>query len=120
MKNAIQELIVDAYGCKADLSDLKTLEKASRIAVTSVGAQIVTGCHHIFQPHGLTLCLILKESHFVLSTWPEHELAILNIFLCNEKMDTKQVWAQMKRVLRPTHEVFHPVVHEIRRRKEAA
>lgn len=111
----IQELIVDAYGCTPDLSDAKVLEKAARAAVESVGAQVVEVAVHRFQPHGLTLCLILKESHFIISTWPEHHFAITNIFLCNPEMSTRAVWEAFKPSLRPTKEIFHVVRHDIAR-----
>ncbi len=116
----VQELIVDAYGCSADLSDAKKLEKASREAVLSVGASIATSTCHAFQPHGLTLCLILKESHFILSTWPEHGLAIMNIFLCNPEMDAKKVWKKLQAVLKPTRFTMHHVDHLIASDKKAA
>ncbi len=113
MKNTVSELIVDAYGCRANLSDAKTLERAARAAVESVGARVAKSSCHKFQPHGITLCLILQESHFVLSTWPEYGLAIMNVFLCNEKMDARKVWEKMAEVLQPTHHVAHSVQHQV-------
>ena len=118
--NPIQELIVDAYGCEANLSDARALEKAARAAVAASGAKVVKSSFHEFQPHGVTLCLILQESHFVLSTWPEYKLAIVNIFLCNQKMDPKTVWKEMARTLKPTHETFHTVSHQVDTGKKAA
>ena len=109
----IRELIVDAYGCALDLSEPKRIEKAAREALEKEGATIVRTTHYDFQPHGLTLCFILKESHFVISTWPEHKMAIINIFLCNENMDTKKVWTQFSKALSPTHVQFHEVVHHV-------
>lgn len=109
----IQELIVDAYGCELELSDPERLEKAARLALEAEGATVVRTSHYKFQPHGLTLCLILKESHFIISTWPEYKMAIVNIFLCNEKMDTRRVWNAFSKSLMPGKVSFHSVVHEI-------
>ncbi len=113
MGNTVNELIVDAYGCAANLSDATLLEKAARAAVESVGARVAQSSCHRFQPHGITLCLILQESHFVLSTWPEHGLAIMNVFLCNETMDARKVWEKMAEVLKPTHHLAHTVRHQV-------
>lgn len=44
----------------------------------------VRKARHAFIPHGLTVALILKESHLVLSTWPEHRYAALSLQLCSE------------------------------------
>lgn len=109
----VTELIVDAYGCQADLSDLKQLEKAARASVEAVGASIAASTHYAFQPHGLTLCLVLKESHFIISTWPEHKLAIVNIFLCNPGMDAQKCWEIFSQAVQPENVVFHRVCHEI-------
>ncbi len=109
----VTELVVDAYGCGADLHDMKRLRKASEDAVRSVGAHIAHAEAHAFVPHGLTLCLILQESHLVLSTWPEHRLVIANFFLCNDKMDPKRVWAALEKFLKPERVVFHEIPHVI-------
>lgn len=111
--DTISELIVDAYGCEADLSDAKGIEAAARDAVEKVGATVATSICYPFQPHGLTLCLILMESHFVISTWPEHKLAIVNIFLCNGSMNARDTWDAMAMFLKPTRTVFHEVPHRV-------
>lgn len=109
----VTELIVDAQGCEADLSDTNRLIKAAREAAKAVGATIAEEACHRFQPHGLTLCLILKESHLIVSTWPEHQMAIVNIFLCNPEMNTQKAWEALSRVLKPTRTTFHSVEHKI-------
>lgn len=109
----IRELIVDAYGCKTDLSDVRAIEKAARKAVEGEGATVVEVSYHEFQPHGLTLCLILKESHFIISTWPEFQMAIVNIFLCNSGMDAGRVWKNFSISLKPTQYKSHEVLHEV-------
>lgn len=35
-----------------------------------------------FQPRGATCVLILAESHIAVSTWPEHQLAHVDVFTC--------------------------------------
>ncbi len=111
--NVIHELIVDAYGCRGDLHHLESLERAARDAVEAVGATVASSSHFRFQPHGLTLCLILKESHLIVSTWPEHKLVIVNVFLCNPKMDANQVWKALETYLQPKSSILHNVSHQI-------
>ena len=109
----VQELIVDAYGCTGDLSHADRFKRMFRDAAKCVGATIVETVRHQFVPHGLTVCAILKESHFIVSTWPEHELVITNIFLCNDKMDVKKCWSVLEKSLKPKHVVFHSVPHRV-------
>lgn len=115
----VTELIVDAYGCTADLSDADKLMAAAREAAKVVGATIAEEACHRFQPHGMTLCLILKESHLIVSTWPEHGLAIVNIFLCNPEMDTHKAWEVMSKLLKPARTTFHSVDHKIGRQAKS-
>jgi S-adenosylmethionine decarboxylase len=109
----VTELIVDAYGCSGDLSDADRLMEAAREATRAIGATIAEESCHRFQPHGLTFCLILKESHLIVSTWPEHNLAIVNIFLCNPEMSTHKAWECLSKVLKPSRTTFHSVDHKI-------
>jgi S-adenosylmethionine decarboxylase len=111
----VTELIVDAYGCAADLSDSDRLMETAREAARSVGATIAEEACHRFQPHGLTLCLILKESHLIVSTWPEHGMAIVNIFLCDPTMSTHKVWETLSKLLKPARTTFHSIDHKIGR-----
>ncbi len=40
-----------------------------------------------FQPHGATCVLVLSESHITVSTWPEHQLAHIDVFTCRADVD---------------------------------
>jgi S-adenosylmethionine decarboxylase len=113
----IQELIVDAYDCRADLSDVPALVAAARSAVEKVGATVAGESFHQFQPHGATVCLILKESHFIVSTWPEYGTAIVNIFLCNPDMSTRECFEYFKHALQPKEVVYQEVSHTLSRPK---
>ncbi len=109
----IQEWVVDAYGCAGDLSDLANLEKIARAALEKIGATVVAKAEHKFQPHGVTLCLVLQESHFIVSTWPEYRMMIVNIFLCNPKMNPSDVWENFAREFRPAKINVQKVSHLI-------
>jgi len=107
----IHEWVVDAYGCTGDLNDISRLEKLSREALEKIGANVVAKAEHRFHPHGLTLCLILKESHFIISTWPEYKMVIVNIFLCNPKMNPSDVWECFAREFSPSKVAVTKVPH---------
>lgn len=109
----IKELIVDAYGCRLDLNAPENIEKIAREALEAEGATVVRSSHYRFQPHGLTLCLILKESHFIISTWPEYKMAIVNIFLCNSSMSPMKVWTNFSRAIEPSEIKVHEVSHKV-------
>jgi S-adenosylmethionine decarboxylase len=109
----IRQLFVDARGCKGKLNDPEGMDAAMRAAVTSVGANIVGSCETRFVPHGVTSVLILAESHFIISTWPEYELTIADIFLCNEEMDPRDVWNHIAPFFQPNEVDLQWVVRTI-------
>lgn len=111
--STISELVVDAYGCRAELSDADAMLEAARRAAKKVGARVATEAAHRFQPHGITVCLILMESHLIISTWPEHRQAIVNVFLCNPSMDPRVCWDVLAEFLKPERCTFHRVEHRI-------
>ncbi len=101
----IRELLVDAQGCAGPLDDPEALEAGLRAAAEAVGADVRGQCVVRFVPHGVTAVLVLAESHILVSTWPEHGLALVDILLCNAAMDPARAWASLAGVLRPAEVV---------------
>ena len=97
----IKELLVDLYGCEGDLNNeeflCETLEKAARRA----DAKIIRRIIQRFSPRGLSVILILAETHISIHTWPEYKYAALDIFICGEGKDPEVAWTAVKEALRP-------------------
>jgi len=97
----IKELLVDMYGCEGDLNNeeflCETLEKAARRA----DAKIIRRIIQRFSPRGLSVILILAETHISIHTWPEYKYAALDIFICGEGKDPEVAWTAVKEALRP-------------------
>ncbi len=98
----IRQLLVDARGCSGPLDDADALARAVDAAALAVGATIVERARARYVPHGVTVVAILAESHVVLSTWPEHRLALADILLCNDMMNPRLAWAALAAALDPT------------------
>ncbi len=92
---------LEFYGCRASLDDADLLEEALLAGAAAVGATVVNTARAIYQPHGVTVCLLLAESHIIIATWPEHGYANINLMLCNNDMDPKQVGAAIAERLQP-------------------
>ena len=97
----IKQLLVDVYGCKADVDDeeflLATLEEAS----DAVGSRIVKKITQRFEPVGVSVILILAETHMSIHTWPEHSYAAVDVFFCSEGKDPHIAWDVIKKRLQP-------------------
>lgn len=97
----IRQLLVDARDCAGPLDDAEHLMALLHAAAAAVGATVVGSTEVRFVPHGVTAVLVLAESHIVVSTWPEHRLALVDLLLCNEGMDPRDAWAALEAGLRP-------------------
>ncbi len=104
---------VELWGCRGPLNDAEALEAALRAASRRVGAHIMTGARAVYQPHGVTVILILAESHMVISTWPEYDYALVDLLLCNAEMNPEDAAGEIIRVLEPATTRPWRVTHDI-------
>lgn len=86
-KNSYHTLI-DIYDVKFELLDdvnkiISILRKISSI----VNLTILKESFHKFEPQGLSAVLLLSESHISIHTWPEKNVACMDIFSCKNNPD---------------------------------
>lgn len=99
----LTQLLASFYGCGPALDDEARLIAVLHESAERVGAVVVEEARVRYAPHGLTVAMFLAESHALLSTWPEHRLALLDVLLCNDRMDPKVFLDRAERVLEPRH-----------------
>ena len=87
----IPHLLVDAFDCSGPLDDLDQIRRAMHTGAEAVGATVVGQAECRYVPHGVTAVLFLAESHILVSTWPEHRTALIDVLLCNASMDAEAV-----------------------------
>lgn len=97
----IKELIVDMYGCRGNLNDEEFLCDALESAANHAGAKIIKRITQRFSPTGVSVILILAETHISIHTWPEYKYAALDIFICGEGKNPESAWAVIRDSLRP-------------------
>lgn len=66
----------------AMLDDGNALLRALRHAVAAEGATVLGTIEHAFKPCGVTILLLLAESHVSLHTYPEQGRAFFDAFTC--------------------------------------
>jgi S-adenosylmethionine decarboxylase proenzyme len=83
-------IVFDIIRCKH--SDVAAEEIMAAMGKTAerLGCNIRARLIEPFQPHGATCVLILAESHITVSTWPEHQLAHIDVFTCRADTDPGQ------------------------------
>jgi S-adenosylmethionine decarboxylase len=102
----IKQLLVDLYNCRVNLDDDELLQRVLEEAAEKAGSTVVNRLVHRFKPVGVSVFLILAETHISIQTWPEHSYAAVDIFVCGEGKDPASAWEVIMERLKPeTHEV---------------
>ena len=83
-----KHLVAQYLGCNQEaLRDVETLQQVMLKAAESCGAQVIGHISKIFEPHGLTMVIMLSESHASIHTYPEHGACFVDLFTCGDKCD---------------------------------
>lgn len=94
--------LVSYCDCDPDaLSDVEALAAVMNDAVEQCGATILAKSSWIFPPDGLTMVLLLSESHASIHTYPEHGACFVDLFTCGERCSSEKFDAVMRAYLKP-------------------
>ena len=92
-----RHLILEHWG---GLMGEAVLEAAMREAARAGGAHVLSAQFHPFEGGGVTGVLLLAESHITVHTWPEHDYAALDLFMCGAA-DVEAAADALDEALRP-------------------
>ncbi len=77
-------LLLDLWGAK-HLDNLDRMEAALRDCVQKCRATLLhIHLHHFSENGGISGVAVLAESHISVHTWPEHDFAAFDIFMCGQ------------------------------------
>jgi S-adenosylmethionine decarboxylase proenzyme len=95
--------LIDFFGCRRELLNApQRLEALALLAARRSGATILSHHRQSFAPQGVTVVVILAESHLSLHTWPEHGYVAIDYFTCGVRCDPGIAIAVLEEVLRPS------------------
>lgn len=98
----LDRIHVVARGCQADLLDEQAIAAAATRAVGQAGLTLMAAAEHSYVPHGLTVVLILAQSHCALSTWPELRCITFDATICGGDAAALQtLWTSLADHLQP-------------------
>ena len=102
----LHRLSIVARGCRADITDNEFLTALVTNAAKASGLSVINETVHAFTPHGLSIALLLAQSHLVFPTWPEYETAMLDLTVCADRGTALAVWQEISDHLLPiTYEI---------------
>lgn len=97
-------LLVDLFGC-VGLDDIAVVEASLRAAADAARATVLDVRVHGFgKGAGVTGIALLAESHISIHTWPEHDYAAADVFLCGDRHDLDAARAALAAGLSATRE----------------
>ena len=95
-----RHLLVELWG-GAHLSSESTIRTILRDAIAACHATLLSIDLHCFSPtNGISGVAILGESHMSIHTWPEHQYAAVDIFMCGS-LDPRKAIPVLKEGFRP-------------------
>lgn len=101
LRFAASHILLEMWGGR-HFNDPQVIEHALRDAANAAGATILhVHLHHFSPSGGVSGVVILAESHISIHTWPEHQYAALDIFMCGS-CDPYKAVPVLRRIFEPT------------------
>lgn len=95
-----RHLLVELWGAY-HLSSEPDVRRILQDSVAACGATLLSLETHAFSPtNGISGVAVLGESHMSIHTWPEHEYAAVDIFMCGS-LDPRKAIPVIKAGFRP-------------------
>ncbi len=92
MKALGQHLLIELHECDpGTLNDLSAIRQTMLDAARTVCATVIGITEHRFFPQGVTVVVVIAESHLSIHTWPEHCYAAVDVFTCGDGLQTSIV-----------------------------
>lgn len=94
--------VADAWGIDFNLvNDVRFLKELMVDALIENGATILSIQEHQFFPQGVTVLILLAESHLSIHTYPEQGFAGLDCYTCGTTINPQHVIEQLLSQLKP-------------------
>lgn len=101
-----RHVVADAWGINFEvLNDVKLLKKYMFEVAEACFLKIISDKTYKFQPHGVTIVILIAESHFSIHTYPEKGFVAIDCYTCGETVDPNDVVTKFLAILKP-HEIY--------------
>ncbi len=98
-----RHLLASYLGCdKRAIRDLEGLRAAMMKAVEASHATVLKHAEHVFSPDGLTMVILLSESHASIHTYPEERACFVDLFTCGDSCCAEAFDAVLREFLQPS------------------
>ena len=95
-----KHLLIELYDCTPEsLDDLAAVRTTMIEAAQMINATVINVAGHQFQPHGVSVIVLIAESHLSIHTWPEHGYAAVDLFTCSDRIPPSTVIEPIRQAL---------------------
>ena len=95
-------VLYELYDCEAALlDDVEVLRQTLYDAVRSVEMVALQEAYHQYEPQGVSVVILVAESHIAVHTWPEYGYAAVDFFSCRTDINPERVRAVLQGALKP-------------------
>jgi S-adenosylmethionine decarboxylase len=95
-------LIIEFYGCSPEIiNDQQFMLNTMNLAAEAAGCEILHSYSHQFEPQGVTVIVVVSESHLSCHTYPELGYAALDVFTCGPLAMPEKALDVLKRLISP-------------------
>lgn len=103
-KPHISHQIIEVYDVNSEYLDGVNFIKRIETCTKELELNIVSTHQHQFDPFGMSLVLILKESHLAVHSWPENGYMHIDLVTCSkENIDFNQIYQIFKSIFQTNH-----------------
>lgn len=103
-------ILCDVKGCpSAPLDNVELLSFWACAAADAANAEILDISSHRFEPYGVTILVLLADSHLSIHTWPELGHAAIDFYTCGNLADADEGVVYLIQALDATHFGLHRV-----------
>lgn len=103
-------LTADFWHCSDLPDEIEPLETIMLNACHVAGATIIGVTSHKFEPQGVTVLVLLAESHISIHSWPEFNYAAIDIFTCGKQMHPQGAIDYLVERLKPEKVEEHKLI----------
>jgi S-adenosylmethionine decarboxylase len=79
--------VFDVAECRTATLGIDEVLALMRQCAEGLGCTVRAELGEQFQPQGVTCVLVLAESHLVVTTWPEHRFATIDLYTCQADVE---------------------------------
>jgi len=100
-KHISSHIVSDMWNCQNLSDEIEPLENIMLNACHVANATVLGVSSHKFEPQGVTIMILLAESHISLHSWPEYNYVAIDVFTCGKEMDPRGAVEYIENALKP-------------------